>query len=330
MQRHLKQGSFLTAGIVFIVIIIWWVFQDENHARLILQISLIDFIISTFLIFFIFFINGCMTYYLVRRENHISLKLVDVALLPIMQRLIGYIFPFRGGLAFSVLFLKMKYRIKLTIGISIGMFTFLIILQLSALYALCYSFHHGHLFSVITPVSLFVLFLPHTLGFWGAALNKLQFKHGVFLQATKILVQDLIITQKKFYRDWRLSGITYGLTVLNIFVYTLWFFWSTRVILNIEISTVYLVGIVLAMKFSLILNFLPGNLGVQEFITGSAFYLFNGNLTEGFILALFFRLSVIVLIGSIGILGLLHNIRYFNMSEIKEIWNTLRQTDPNS
>jgi len=148
--------------------------------------------------------------------------------------------------------------------------------------------------------------------------------HNLIEKIVSITI-NLIDNQKIFYSDYKLSFIFLSLNLLNIFFYVCWFYWTCNNILAVHFDITSIIMTVMIMKLSIVIRLTPGNLGVQEFVTGGTFYFLDGTIAEGFIIALLFRITVLILVSTLGVSGLIYNSKYFKLSEFKKVWDTLNK-----
>src|SRR4030042_966706 len=110
----------LIIALLLIVLIIWFLYRKDYFAVL-EKVSFSDVIILTFFTLLTYFTAGFQIYYLVKKQNKMSISLADTLLLPVSMSLFSYIIPANGGLLYSVFFLKKKYydtKIKVKKNIS--------------------------------------------------------------------------------------------------------------------------------------------------------------------------------------------------------------------
>src|SRR3972149_12192545 len=102
--------------------------------------------------------------------------------------------------------------------------------------------------------------------------------------------------------NWRLNLVVLGLTLLRIGVSIFWFYWAI-VIFGLHVSFTEVAVISLANEFSLIIRFVPGNIGVDEFVAGGVLSVMGGTVGEGVLIMLFLRFSSLVLTFTVGVWG---------------------------
>ena len=122
----IKAGVAYAIGFLLLLFIAVNIFSDPDYMVLMRKVSFFQLTVSLLIGFFLFLINGYTIACLVKRHYRTTVKRVDMVMLPFMMHLFSYLIPFRGGLLFSALFLKVKYRIKGTEGIAIGVYTLFI------------------------------------------------------------------------------------------------------------------------------------------------------------------------------------------------------------
>jgi hypothetical protein len=281
------------------------------------------------LVCLVFLLNGLSVAYLTFQQFSVRISIVDIILLPIMMRLWGYLVPFRGGLMFSALLLKMKYKVKLSGSLSVGLYTFLITLVLSGCFGLYYMWTNDMLLSIGTLVSICLIISPLLVKAANVLLSIIPINQHILLTNVKTFCETTIDSSLIIFKNYKNNIAVLLLTVANIFIYIVWIYWAT-VAFNMVVAIDKIIILALVLKLSIVTRLVPGNLGVQELAAGGAFYMLGGTIEEGIWIALFIRLSSMILVFTIGVLGVVANTKYLNVSDLREMWILLNKKETNA
>ena len=113
------------------------------------------------------------------------------------------------------------------------------------------------------------------------------------------------------------------LVLLSILIYILWVYWSAKSFgLNMSLSSVIILALVL--RLSVIARFIPGNVGIQELISGATTTMMGGNIQEGILIALFIRLTALVIAIVFGLYSLIRNIDIFKTESLFKLWSDFK------
>jgi len=325
-QLKLRDIIAYIVGILLLVIVGIKIFTNKDYLSLISDISYVDMIVSLFLSFFLFFTNGCIIAYLTQRHYKTPIKLIDITMLPFMMHFWSFILPFRGGLIFAVLFLKKKYHIKPSEGIAIGVYTSLISLIITGLCGLYYAYYNNFFFSVWTVVSMSLVFSPIIFKMIEKGLGLIPLKKFPVFNNIKKIISVISFNAQNFFSDYKTSTTIFLFTCASIVTDIVLVYWITN-ILNMNIPLDVIVMFSLMMRLSILIRIVPGNIGIQELLSGGVFYFLGGSLNNGLLIALFVRFLALLLTFSLGPIGTAGNIKYFTIRDIITSWRALNQKD---
>ena len=104
------------------------------------------------------------------------------------------------------------------------------------------------------------------------------------------------------------------------------FYWGTVVFgLHIPFASLFLLSMLIEVSEGLF-RFSPGNLGVSELLSGGLIGLMGENTQEGILIALFSRLSNLILTFTWGLWAVMKNIHYLHIKNFKSLWEQLKTT----
>ena len=309
-----------------LILLLWIVFILSREGRtleLIYALKPMDGLISILIALVLFSINGSQIRFLVRRASGLSMPWEDSLILPASMNLWSYILPFRGGLFYSMFYIRSRYRVELTQGFSIGLFTFLLSTSLAGFLGLYLSLNSLEFRWSWVITSLFLILSP--------ILASQAIRISAFLMKRDIgklggPIRAFHRTMENFnahLRDGRSTSFILLTIVLSIVIYIYWVYWAVRAF-DIDMSTTSVILLAIMLRLSVIARFIPGNIGVQELISGAAVEFAGGNVSEGILVALFIRLSALLPALIMGIYSFLANIEAFRSISVKELWTKFR------
>ena len=315
----IKASAAYAIGLLLLFSIAVKIFSNPDYLVLIRNVSFSQVIISLLIGFSLFLINGYILAYLVKQHYQTTIKRIDMVVLPFMMHLFSYIIPFRGGLLFSALFLKIKYDIKGTEGIAIGVFTLIISLIITGLCGIYFAVRNGMLCSMWSAVSILFILSPLVVGILGRLVRGIEMKPGSLPDRIKTIIYSISISSQRLLNDYRRSLVIFFLTIASTIGYVV-FLYFTAFILQMNTTIDKIIMFALMMRLSTIVRLAPGNLGVQEFLSGGAYYMLGGSLNDGLAMALFVRFISLMLTFFIGTAGLLMNMNRITLQELKRLW----------
>ena len=312
--------------IISVLLFVWIGYilsRDAQFFTLIGQVQLFDFAVSLGISCILFIINGWQLYYLIKRNSGTSIDILDLLVLPASMNLWSYLLPFRGGLVYSMFYIKTKYAIQLIQGFSIGLFTFLLSVSVAGLFGLYLSFTMTGQDAVFTIVSA-VLFLCPFLVLWSRHLSKrlLSVNMGPLNGLNKMYLNS-VLEFNALLKDAKATVSILISICLSIAVYVFWVYW---IVISFEINMNMISIILLAfiLRLSVIARIIPGNLGVQELISGASVQLMGGMMSEGILIALFIRATAFIIALILGIYSFLTNIEHFKTISFIELWKKFK------
>jgi len=320
----IKASAAYAVGLLLLFYIAVKIFGNPEYLVLMRHVSFSQVIISLLIGFFLFLINGYILAYLVKQHYWTTIKCIDMVVLPFMMHLFSYIIPFRGGLLFSALFLKIKYNIRVTEGIAIGVFTLIISLIITGLCGIYFAVSNGMLCSVWSFLSILFILSPLVVVILGRFVRDIELKPGSVPDKIKTIICSISSSSQRLLTDYRRSLVIFFLTIASNIGYVI-FLYFIAFILQMNTTIDRIIMFALMMRLSTIVRLAPGNLGVQEFFSGGAYYMLGGSLNDGLAMALFVRFISLMLTFFIGIGGLLMNMNRIRFQEIKRLWKETAQ-----
>jgi hypothetical protein len=278
--------------------------------------SLSDLAILLLLTFSGYIVAGWQMNYLLRVQNGIRLSTADMLLLPFSMSLFAYIIPTNGGLLYSVFFLKKKYKLESSKGFSIGIFSIYTSFILTGIIGCVTAVVLKQIISILMIVSMILIISPFLIKIINDILLKLGLREGSLMQRAQAYVNDVIVSSNDLVINKKAFFVTTMFNVLLIILLFLTYLWLAEMF-KLVIAPVSLLFIILALRISSLLRVLPGNLGIEELMTGGIFGLIGLDPGTGLLFALAIRVSAIVLFTPLGIFHTVFNTNYFILPDLR-------------
>ncbi len=307
---------------VFLFIIALWILTRDQYLELLKDLSFADIVISLILCLFVFTASGLKIWFVLLKQYHLRISLIDVVALPILMSLWSYILPFKGGLLYGILFLKSKYQVKAARGISISVYTYLISLVVVGLLGFYYCLKYNSLPSVMIMSLLFVM-SPFLIRIFHNLFKKLAFSPSSFLGKIQHWTNTIMEEVRISWDNTPTTLISSLISLTHLSLRSLWYYW-TAIIFHIDISVLAIVAMALLTELALIIRITPGNLGVNELLSGGLLTLLGETMAEGILISVFIRFSTFVIMFTIGAGALLANLSHFEMKNLRSLFQTLK------
>lgn len=270
----------------------------------------------------VFFTNGILMRTIFSHHYKVVLSWADTWLLPTMMHLWSYILPIKGGMLFQIVFMRVKYHVNLSKGFSVGVLVFAV-----SLFVTCIL---GSILAInidgVLPLQVILLGMGLTIILPAVVIK--------IIPSTEVNSTTPLGTLLKFFGNviaqLRTQTADHGLllkivaiTVVSAIFHVGWFY-SSAVLLGYNPNPIGIALATLILRIILLFRFLPGNLGIQELITGAVFTAAGLGLQEGLMTAVLVRLVSAGLAIAFGLPALYANFRYFKAHSIKELWNRIK------
>jgi hypothetical protein len=271
----------------------------------------------------VFAVAGWQIVFLAGAQYHVQMKLLDIFTLPIMMNFWSFLIPARGAVLFLIMYLKFKYKIRIVEGTSMFIYIYAITVVLVGIFGFLHACFHNRFFSWQTLIAIGLMFNPLIFNALHRILKQCSFRKYRILQMLQDHTQAVMANVHQPWFSLRITGIIFGLTLLHLICRTLWYYWGFRSI-NISVDLPVLIPFTLMMELTRIIRISPGNLGFEELMTGGVYSLMGGDTAEGILLALFLRISALILTFSIGTWCVIMNMKYFDLDNFQSLWLKLK------
>ena len=312
---NFKNSIKLFIALVLIFSLLLFLHQ-KRYFSVVEKITGMNFLILTLLTLLSYFVSGYQMYYLVKKQNNISISLSDTLLLPISMSLFSYVIPTNGGLLYSVYFLKKKYNIDSTKGFSIGIFSIYISFIISGVFGIISCFLSEMFNFWILTLSIGLILSPIFVNIFNHFISKFQFKNESILHRIQFFMNSMLSHSNDFITNK-------SVFVLNIFINILYFaitlisyqYLNLILKINLPLTSVFLILII--SRVSSLVRFLPGNIGIEELYMASIFKIVGKDPSIGLIVSIILRITTIILFIPLGIIHSIINLKYINFLDLK-------------
>ena len=146
-------------AMIILLVIVFGVFIRKNEIELLCRIDIFSFaVLIGFTI--VFYMVGGLQYYALRDMYGINLEKKDILLLPVAMNLWSFIIPLQGSAVFFMLFLKHRHKVKISDGLSITIFLYLVTIFFAGLVGIVFAIIYNLTFSLFSLISLIFLLNP--------------------------------------------------------------------------------------------------------------------------------------------------------------------------
>ena len=318
-----KTIAYLLA-VIFIFISLFVLIRGD-YLSLITKISLGDFFISVIIALSVFFLSGCKIAYLSSSQLGVKLGFIDIVTLPMAMNFWSYVIP-KGGMLYSTFFLKAKYGIKAAHGFSITIYIYIMVVVLAGFFGLYYTISRGFLFSLGALVSVVLILSPFLIKLLDMILGVLPLGKLPFAKNVQGIIHTIISNSTTLWSNVTATTVIFIMTLGHIILRVFWLYWAVHVF-EMDVPLIALIELALIAQLSIIIRFIPGNIGLNELISGGALSILGGTMGGGILISLFTRFSTLVLTFTIGSLSVIVNVKHFNMESIKTMFAAIKKSD---
>ena len=310
----MNKKNYVSYFLAALALLMLYLFIDYKDLNTLFQVTLSSFLISTLFALLIYIISGYQ-YYLIRNKFGVSLKLIDIILLPIVGNLWSFIFPFQGSLLFTTLFFKKKYNMKVSESFSISIYLYLITLSFTGAFSLIFAIVNNLYYSWLTVTSIILVLNP-----LGVLLAHYLFKligetKIKSIDKMKLFLESVINDTKSLWIDVRFTSLIILVNIFKLALTIVWFYWiSISLGFNLSLISVGLISLI--MSVLIIIKVTPDNLGVAQLVTASFMGLIGSKPEEAAVITLFASATSIVLISTIGVFGNYYYFKSINLMEM--------------
>jgi uncharacterized membrane protein YbhN (UPF0104 family) len=301
-------GSLIT--VLLIVLCLSLLLSAEDIKRLVsLPLRTSSFLV--FVTYIVYLISGVELAIIAKQTSDIKLSLKDILLLPITMNLWSFLIPFQGAVIYLALLFRYKYKSAVADAFSVSLFSYLLSFTLTGI---C-----GSIFFSLgtTRSSLFLLFsllmavTPITLlgaHYYSTPLKKIKlpftdFGWRILDHLRRLILQYRLVVAILCTNLVHLAA-SYEMHALAASA------------LGFSISPVELLLFTLVMRLTIIVKITPGNVGIQEILSGGVFSALHLDPAQGVLILMLTRITSLLLMGTLGVVDSLVNTKHFTLGTI--------------
>lgn len=277
-MRKLLSYVFLIISVVFLSYYVSenWISLGEMY----FQLNSLDLVLLTVLLIVIFVISGIRMSFINKVISGKQISWSHQAILPLAMSYAGYAIPIKGGMVYQSFFFKKFYAINHFYGVSTGVISQIIPLQVIGVIGIAMSYFLGSS-NLLSLLFLGITFLSVSFFVW---IRLFLIFSTVRESRVGILLKDL--DEKLKLRDM-LPGI-YFISIVKIICEFLWFFLAFNA-LNFDATVELSIVFVMVRNCLIILKITPGNIGINEFVGGLSSELLFDSADYGLVVMLLIR-----------------------------------------
>ena len=314
-MKNVMKNVFIYIFTILLIIIVVSIFVTEEQIDLLKNISIFKISVSVFIALTIFSVSGYQFSYLLNRTTGVKLNIIDRITFPISRNLWSYLIPFQGSFAYTLVFNKFKYNVKLIDGFTINLYLIIYNFFFTGLIGIYHSIQPGKASLLFFVISVSFVIFPMVLILSNRMLKNVNRPEYGFLNILFGILQKVSLSVVTLLNNIEFTISNFIFYLIHTFVTTVWFYWTIYIFdFNIDLITVIFLALIL--KTSLIFRLTPGNLGVEQLLYGGIFALLNYDPKIGVLISLFHKSITILLSFSIGLLFTFINHKYFSLSNI--------------
>ncbi len=241
----------------------------------------------------------------------------DYLTLPIAMNLWSFILPFQGGTVYSVLFFRAKYRVSLSESISFTIYIFLTTIALSGGVGIAFCILNREIYSPLMLLSVVFLCNFVIIIALNRVMRKLVATKPSLLSRIYQITSNIVNSTAILWKDVRVTAVIFAVNLIHT-AFNTWLFYTAVKALDLPMGIFPVVVLSLLMKISILFRITPGNLGVEQFLSGFIVSFLGGRVADGALISLYLVFITIIIIGTIGVCTTIYNFRYFSVKELKE------------
>ena len=200
------------------------------------------------------------------------------------------------------------------------------VVVLTGIFGMYHTISRGFLFSFGTLVSVVLILSPLVMKLLDMILGALPLGKFTFTKNVQGIVHSIISNSTTLWSNIPTTTVILIVTLGHIILRVFWFYWAVHVF-EMDVPLMALIGLALIAQLSLIVRIIPGNVGLNELISGGALSILGGTMGGGILISLFTRFSTLALTSTIGTLSVIVNVKHFNMKSLKTMFAAIKKSD---
>lgn len=312
----MKRSSIKTFISILLIVIIFYFLNNSGYLEPILEIKKSVFLSLLALALLSFFVLGFQMGFMIKEQEKISLTISDKLFLPLSMSLFGYIIPSNGSMFYSIYFLKKKYNIDSSKGLSIGLASVYISFIVSGVFGV-FLFIFAEKNVLILTSSLILIFTPKIVSLANKIQMKISLNSGGYLAKLQSFINSSILSSSSLMSNYKILIANYLFTLIYIII-TFISFNLLNEALNLRLESSSIFFILIITRISSLIRILPGNLGVEEVYMAGIFKIIGQAMEKGVVFSILGRAVALIIIIPFGIAHFMINLKHVSFKEIKK------------
>ena len=312
----MKKSSLKILTSILLIVVIFYFLYSSGYLDRIFEIKKSLFLFLLALALISFFISGFQMAFMLKEKEKIRISVLDKLLLPLSMSLFGYIIPTNGSMIYSIYFLKKKYNIDSSKGLSIGLASVYISFIITGVFGVFFFFLIEKNILILLS-SLFLIFTPKIASLCNKLQMKIALTPGGYLIKVQSFINSSIISTSSLMSDYKILIANYLFTLLYIII-TFISFSLLNEALNLRLEASSIFYILIITRISSLIRILPGNLGVEEVYMAGIFKIIGQAMEKGALFSIFSRAIVLIIIIPFGITHFMINWKHVSFRELKK------------
>ena len=322
-ERRLGRRSvayYAIGGGLFLILT--YVALRSEAAQLVLNVSPADVLITGLAGWSVWLTSSTRIALIARRRFGVRIHLADVVTLPLSMNLWSYVIPFRGGLAYSLFLLKVKYGISLKGGLALQVLNQSVSVVMIGLGAIVLAGQLGGSIPLGVAGGLLIA-SPVFIALGLAAVSRLPGESRL-IKGAQSLAESVRTSLVDSLRDPVLVGSLLFLAILRFVLRGVFIYAGLRA-LAAGAGFDSTVALLVLQEAAALIKVVPGNLGVSELAAGLAYGLIDSPPTEGVMVQLFMRGIALSMACTVGFFASYANIRKLDLGGLRALVAKMRK-----
>ena len=306
-------------AMIILLVIVFGVFIRKNEIELLCRIDIFSFaVLIGFTI--VFYMVGGLQYYALRDMYGINLEKKDILLLPVAMNLWSFIIPLQGSAVFFMLFLKHRHKVKISDGLSITIFLYLVTIFFAGLVGIVFAIIYNLTFSLFSLISLIFLLNPLFVMIGHKIVSRMPEVKIKFIASVINFFKETVSNMNKMWLNYKYVAVSLLLIVCRMLVSTFWYMWIVRILGYHDVPFLSLLLLALWLTVSLIVRFTPNNWGVLQLISGMMFSLIALSPDQGIMISLVASGTLTIVAFTLGAAANFYYLRSWHIKSFKEVY----------
>lgn len=307
-------------AMVILLAVVFWIFIKKDELELLCKIDLLSF--SVLIVFtIVFYMLGGLQYYFLKDMYGVNLEKKDILLLPVAMNLWSFLVPIQGSSIFFMLFLKHRHNVKISDGLSITIFLYLITVFFAGLVGVIFVVLYHKVISLFSLISLIFLLNPLFIVIGYRILCLFPDFRFKFINKIFSFFKETIRSINNMWLSFKHVALFLLLIILRMIFTAFWYMWIARVLGYQNVTFLSLLLLALWLTVSLIIRITPNNWGLLQLISGFMFSLVSLSPEQGVMISLVASAFLTIVAFTVGVGANLYYLKSWNIKSIRDAVN---------